>query len=151
MESRGEGGGQYVRSVDLSDGVSIAKIYKLGDHHYRAQGFADGTSFGSIEARPDRPYAAGNLNGMYTALDNDGNVVPWIQNGPQAVLRNKYGVVLGGVNYHHPEIATPGLKMTDVLSGRPTLLDRRRTGGVTPRSALFPKLPKGCSKSACGL
>lgn len=59
--------GQYVRSVGLSHGVSIAKIYKLGDHHYRAEGFADGASFGSIEARPGRPYAAGNLNGMYTA------------------------------------------------------------------------------------
>ncbi|MFK8850990.1 hypothetical protein [Streptomyces sp. Ac-502] len=68
--------------------------------------------------------------------------------GPQTVLKNKYGVVLGGVNHHHPELATLGLKMTDVLSGRPTLLDRRPTGGVTPRSTLFPKLPKGCSKSA---
>ncbi|MEF3114211.1 hypothetical protein [Streptomyces chrestomyceticus] len=256
--AREQGGGQYVRSVDLSDGVSVAKIYKLGDHHYRAEGFADGASFGSIEARPDRPYAAGNLNGMYTALDNNGNVVSWIQrtsqghgahtekladeetvvkvralgdqhhkaefsrggrvlgtveadaerpygvfridsvwavldldggiasyvgpadidactvtktiasvrpaegmtveltnrpvpasgpNGPQAVLKNKYGVVLGGVNFHHPELAALGLKMTDVLSGQPKLIDRRPTGGAA-RTTPFPKLPKGCSKTA---
>ncbi|MEU7593085.1 hypothetical protein AB0B79_08625 [Streptomyces sp. NPDC039022] len=258
LRGTGQDSGQYVRSVDLADGGSVGKVYKLGDHHYRAEGFADGVSFGSIEARPDRPYAAGSLNGMYTALDSDGNLVSWIQrtsqghgahteklvdeetvvkvrspgdqhhkaefsrggrvlgtveaapdrtygvfrvgsvwavldlgggiasyvgpadidactatktiasvlpdggmtveltnrpvpasgpNGPQAILKDKYGVVVGGVNFHHPELATLGLKMTDVLSGRPKLIDRRPAGGAA-RTTSFPKLPKGCSKTA---
>ncbi|MFH8404143.1 hypothetical protein ACH4FX_05110 [Streptomyces sp. NPDC018019] len=256
--ARAQGGGEYVRSVELPDGVSVGKIYKLGDHHYREEGFADGASFGSIEARPDRPYAAGNLNGMFTVLDNNGNVVSWIQrtsqghgahtekladgetvakvtalgeqrhkaefsrdgrvlgtmeadtdtlygvfrigsvwavldldggvasyvgpadidactvtktidsvlpaegmtveltnrpvpksgpNGPQAALKDKYGVVVGRVNFNHPELAELGLKMTDVLSGRPTLTDRRPAGGAW-RTTAFPKLPKGCAKTA---
>ncbi|WAT99259.1 hypothetical protein [Streptomyces nigrescens] len=78
-----DGGGQYVRTVKLADGVSIGKIYKLGEHHFRMEGFTNGSSFGSIEAGPARPYAAGNLNGMITALDNNGNVVSWIQRSSQ--------------------------------------------------------------------
>ncbi|WP_327226771.1 hypothetical protein OG301_11660 [Streptomyces platensis] len=32
---------------------------------------------------PADPYAAGNLNGLITALDNNGNVVSWIQRTSQ--------------------------------------------------------------------
>ncbi|OKI09832.1 hypothetical protein A6A06_04135 [Streptomyces sp. CB02923] len=75
---RDAGGGTYVRTVKLADGVSVAKIYRVGPGHYRAEGFADGYSFGSIEATPARPYAAGNLNGMITALSSKGELVSWI-------------------------------------------------------------------------
>ncbi|WP_030682108.1 hypothetical protein [Streptomyces rimosus] len=74
----GAGGGTYVRTVKLADGVSTAKVYRLGPGHYRAEGFADGYSFGSIEASADEPYAAGNLNGMFTALSSKGELVSWI-------------------------------------------------------------------------
>ncbi|KEF03613.1 hypothetical protein DF17_27575 [Streptomyces rimosus] len=74
----GGDGGAYVRTVKLADGGSIAKIYRMGPDHYRAEGFFEGESFGSIEASPTKPYAAGNLNGMITALSSKGEVASWI-------------------------------------------------------------------------
>ncbi|KAA6212068.1 hypothetical protein CP973_21550 [Streptomyces albofaciens JCM 4342] len=73
-----EGGGTYVRTVKLADGGSIAKIYRMGPDHYRAEGFFQGESFGSIKATPATPYVAGNLNGMITALSSKGEVASWI-------------------------------------------------------------------------
>ncbi|MFK8843676.1 hypothetical protein [Streptomyces sp. Ac-502] len=74
-----EGGGTYVRTAKLADGGSIAKIYRMGPAHYRADGFFDdGQSFGSIEATPAEPYDAGNLNGMIIALSSKGEVASWI-------------------------------------------------------------------------
>ncbi|WP_158706326.1 MULTISPECIES: hypothetical protein [Streptomyces] len=78
VRGEADGGGTYVRTVRLADGGSIAKIYRMGPGHYRAEGFFDGESFGSIEATPAKPYAAGNLNGMITALSSKGEVASWI-------------------------------------------------------------------------
>ncbi|MFJ5675842.1 hypothetical protein [Streptomyces sp. NPDC093097] len=76
-------GGTYVRTVKLADGVSVAKIYRMGPGHFRAEGFAYGSSFGSIEATQAEPYVAGNLNGLITALSSQGELVSWIaQAGP---------------------------------------------------------------------
>ncbi|WP_157850233.1 hypothetical protein [Streptomyces rimosus] len=70
--------GTYVRSVNLADGSSIAKVYRMGPGQYRAEGFFDdGQSFGSIDATPAEPYVAGNLNGMITALSSKGEVASW--------------------------------------------------------------------------
>ncbi|WP_327704623.1 hypothetical protein OG530_25630 [Streptomyces decoyicus] len=242
------GKGTYLRTVPLADGVSVGKIYQLGEHHFRLEGFADGYSFGAIEAGPGKPYVAGNNNGLITLLDNDGNVVSWMQgylrgsgshteklvdgetvakvsalgpqrhravfsrggrvlgsvvadagsgdpygalklgpvwvvldpdggvtsyqepahadrctvttfvpvdpdkgtrvqltnrpvpasgpDGPQALLTDKYGTVVDGVNFNHPDSVDGRLKMTGGRSGHPQLLE--------PVAAAFPKLPKGC-------
>ncbi|MGY5123758.1 hypothetical protein [Streptomyces nigrescens] len=42
------------------------------------EGFTNGSSFGSIEAGPAKPYAAGNLNGLITALDIDGGIASYV-------------------------------------------------------------------------
>ncbi|MGW2024891.1 hypothetical protein [Streptomyces decoyicus] len=246
------GKGTYLRTVQLADGVSVGKIYQLGEHHFRLEGFADGDSVGSIEAGPGKPYVAGNDNGLITVLDNDGNVMSWMQgylrgsgshteklvdgvtvakvsalgpqrhkavfsrggrvlgsvvadadsgdpygalklgsiwvvldpdggvtsyrepanadrctvttfvtadpdkgtrvqltnrpvpasgpDGPQALLTDKYGTVVDGVNFNHPESVDGRLKMTGGRSGHPQLLE--------PVAAAFPKLPKGCPTGA---
>ncbi|MFD7668172.1 hypothetical protein [Streptomyces sp. NPDC059788] len=72
-----DSGGTYVRTVKLADD-SIAKIYRIGPDHYRAEGFADGHSFGSIEATTAEPYVAGNLNGLIVALSSKGELTSWI-------------------------------------------------------------------------
>ncbi|MFH8406825.1 hypothetical protein ACH4FX_18805 [Streptomyces sp. NPDC018019] len=73
-----QGEGTHVRTVALADGGSVAKVYRMGPGHYRAEGFFDdGRSFGSLEATPAEPYVAGNLNGMITALSAKGEVASW--------------------------------------------------------------------------
>ncbi|MEU2793065.1 hypothetical protein [Streptomyces sp. NPDC007100] len=72
------GGGAYVRTVKLADGVSVVKVYRVGPGHYRADGFFDdGRPFGSIEATPAEPCDAGNVNGMIIALSSKGEVASW--------------------------------------------------------------------------
>ncbi|CAM5531050.1 MULTISPECIES: hypothetical protein [Streptomyces] len=65
--------------------------------------------------------------------------------GPQAVLKDKDGNVLGGVTYNHPVNEEAGLKLTNLDSGRAQLWQRRPAGGVVfiPTDD-FPALPKGC-------
>ncbi|MFI8827553.1 hypothetical protein [Streptomyces sp. NPDC053431] len=69
-----ENSGTLVRTETLPNGT-VAKIYKLGPTWYRAESFKGGQSIGTIEAA-GRP-AAGNDNGNFFVLFEDGRTLAW--------------------------------------------------------------------------
>jgi len=87
--------GTLVRTETLPDG-STAKIYKLGPAWYRADGFKNGTEpIGSVEAN-GRP-AAGNNNGLFLVLVEDGRTVSWIGNNTYKTELGLYRLADGTV------------------------------------------------------
>ncbi|MFD5327688.1 hypothetical protein [Streptomyces sp. NPDC127092] len=69
-----ENNGTLVRTETLDNG-NVVKVYKLGLTWYRAEAFKNGVSIGTIEAN-GRP-AAGNDNGNYLVLFEDGRTLAW--------------------------------------------------------------------------
>ncbi|WP_326688308.1 MULTISPECIES: hypothetical protein [unclassified Streptomyces] len=64
-----------VRTKTLADG-SKAKIYKLGDQHYRAKIVSDGAVTATMETKP---HDAGlNANGMFVTLTLGGQIHSWM-------------------------------------------------------------------------
>ncbi|MFF6773739.1 hypothetical protein ACFY8W_09255 [Streptomyces sp. NPDC012637] len=66
--------GTLVRTETLYNGT-VVKIYKLGPTWYRAESFKNGQSIGSVEANARA--AAGNDNGNYLVLFEDGRTLAW--------------------------------------------------------------------------
>ncbi|MCX3062330.1 hypothetical protein [Streptomyces beihaiensis] len=65
----------YVKAVRLADG-SVAKVYKLGTHHYQADIYARGAKLDTLDA--DGRTAFGENNGLHVALKPDGTVTSWL-------------------------------------------------------------------------
>ncbi|OON81007.1 hypothetical protein [Streptomyces tsukubensis] len=72
--------GAPARTQTLPDG-STAKIYKLGEQHYRADIVADGSVLATIET--DEHDAGLDANDMYIVLTLDGQVHAWMGGGQQ--------------------------------------------------------------------
>lgn len=69
--------GTLVRTETLPGGT-IAKIYKLGAVHHRAELFFEGNPVGVLDAN-SRP-VAGNDNGTFFVLFEDGRTLSWVGN-----------------------------------------------------------------------
>ncbi|QEV19174.1 hypothetical protein [Streptomyces alboniger] len=66
----------YRTTVKLADG-SLAKIYKLGPHHYQADVFAHGSKLDTLDANGKAAY--GQNNGLHVVLNPDGTVRSWVE------------------------------------------------------------------------
>ncbi|MBX7469205.1 hypothetical protein K1Y80_24425 [Streptomyces sp. MAG02] len=64
----------FVKSVKLADG-SVAKIYKLGQNHYEAEIWANGSKLDTLVAKGSS--AVGQNNGLHVVLDPDGTFSSW--------------------------------------------------------------------------
>ncbi|MFI6878459.1 hypothetical protein ACIBL6_34000 [Streptomyces sp. NPDC050400] len=67
---------QYVKTVRLADGVSVAKVYKLDTCHYQADVYAHGQRIDTLDANNRTAY--GQNNGLHVALKPNGNVTSWL-------------------------------------------------------------------------
>ncbi|MCQ4212559.1 hypothetical protein [Streptomyces longispororuber] len=67
---------QYVKTVRLADGVSVAKVYKLDTCHYQADVYAHGQRLDTLDANNRTAY--GQNNGLHVALKPNGNVTSWL-------------------------------------------------------------------------
>ncbi|WP_438293025.1 hypothetical protein [Streptomyces sp. HUAS TT7] len=68
----------FVKSVKLADG-SVAKVYKLGQNHYEAEIWANGSKLDTLVAKGAS--ATGQNNGLYIVLNPDGSVTSWGEGG----------------------------------------------------------------------
>ncbi len=68
----------FVKSVKLADG-SVAKVYKLGQNHYEAEIWANGSKLDTLVAKGSA--AAGQNNGLHVVLSPDGTVTSWVDGG----------------------------------------------------------------------
>ncbi|WP_167158745.1 hypothetical protein [Streptomyces sp. MBT27] len=68
----------FVKSVKLADG-SVAKIYKLGQNHYEAEIWANGSKLDTLVAKGAS--ATGQNNGLHVVLNPDGTVTSWVDGG----------------------------------------------------------------------
>ncbi|WP_030789042.1 hypothetical protein [Streptomyces sp. NRRL S-920] len=66
----------YQTTVKLADG-SLAKIYKLGPHHYQADIVAHGSRLDTLDANGRAAY--GQDNGLHVALNPDGTIKSWVE------------------------------------------------------------------------
>ncbi|MEV5241854.1 hypothetical protein AB0K89_22510 [Streptomyces cinnamoneus] len=105
-----------VRTQKLADGVSTARITKLGDHHYTLEILYRGHVTAKIEA--DRRDAGVNANGMFVVLDFDGKAVSWLG-----------GAQRGEGTFPLPDGSTA--KVTKVSQGHWTLQIVNHWGDVT--------------------
>ncbi|NEB80606.1 hypothetical protein G3I40_36165, partial [Streptomyces sp. SID14478] len=69
-------GRTYVKTVKLADGVSIAKVYKVGPSHYQADIYAHGKKLDTLDAHNKTAY--GQNNGLHVALKPTGAVTSWL-------------------------------------------------------------------------
>lgn len=84
--------GTLVRTETLYNGT-VVKIYKLGPSWYRAESFKNGQSIGTVEAN-GRP-AAGNDNGNFLVLTEDGRTWAWQGNYAQPTRSGTYRLADG--------------------------------------------------------
>ncbi|MBD0746055.1 hypothetical protein [Streptomyces sp. CBMA152] len=68
----------FVKSVKLADG-SVAKVYKLGQNHYEAEIWANGTKLDTLVANGSS--ATGENNGLHVVLTPGGTVSSWVDGG----------------------------------------------------------------------
>ncbi|MGW1866188.1 hypothetical protein ACWCPS_11585 [Streptomyces mauvecolor] len=68
----------FVKSVKLADG-SVAKVYKLGQNHYEAEIWANGSKLDTLVAKGAS--ATGQNNGLHVVLNPDGTVTSWVEGG----------------------------------------------------------------------
>ncbi|WP_053726458.1 DNA-directed RNA polymerase I subunit RPA34 [Streptomyces sp. WM6378] len=73
-----DGARSFVKSVKLADG-SVAKVYKLGQNHYEAEIWANGSKLDTLVAKGAS--ATGQNNGLYVVLNPDGTVTSWVDGG----------------------------------------------------------------------
>lgn len=66
-----------VTTVRLADKVSVAKVYKTGEHRYEADVWAKGTKLGSLVTRGKPAY--GQNNGLHVTLHPNGKVTSWVE------------------------------------------------------------------------
>ncbi|MFD9825613.1 hypothetical protein [Streptomyces violascens] len=76
----------FVKSVKLADG-SVAKVYKLGQNHYEAEIWANGSKLDTLVAKGAS--ATGQNNGLYVALNPDGTVTSWVEGGKKDESKKK--------------------------------------------------------------
>ncbi|WMX45376.1 hypothetical protein [Streptomyces roseicoloratus] len=108
--------GTLVRTETLSHGT-VVKVYKLGPTWYRADSFKHGTQpIGSVEAN-GRP-AAGNDNGDYLVLFEDGRTLAWRGNAAQTGTSGLYRLVDGTVLELDRQATKAGLQLVENGAGR---------------------------------
>ncbi|MFI6055185.1 hypothetical protein ACIBCO_34495 [Streptomyces violascens] len=76
----------FVKSVKLADG-SVAKVYKLGQNHYEAEIWANGSKLDTLVAKDAS--ATGQNNGLYVVLNPDGTVTSWVEGGKKDESKKK--------------------------------------------------------------
>jgi hypothetical protein len=76
----------FVKSVKLADG-SVAKVYKLGQNHYEAEIWANGSKLDTLVAKGAS--ATGQNNGLYVVLNPDGTVTSWVEGGKKDESKKK--------------------------------------------------------------
>ncbi|MFI6689952.1 hypothetical protein [Streptomyces sp. NPDC050485] len=76
----------FVKSVKLADG-SVAKVFKLGQNHYEAEIWANGSKLDTLVAKGAS--ANGQNNGLYVVLNPDGTVTSWVEGGKKDDGRKK--------------------------------------------------------------
>ncbi|MGP4007067.1 hypothetical protein [Streptomyces sp. 4N124] len=69
-----------VANATLADGTSTAKVYQLSPGHYEAEIFADGTKIDTLVTKGRAAY--GQNNGLYVALQPDGQLTSWVDQTP---------------------------------------------------------------------
>ncbi|OIV38645.1 hypothetical protein BIV57_04440 [Mangrovactinospora gilvigrisea] len=74
--------GSSYRTQHLADGVSVARIYDLGNQHYRADIVHDGDVLATIET--GETDAGLDANDMFVTLTLDGQVHSWMGGGQQS-------------------------------------------------------------------
>ncbi|MGW2818620.1 hypothetical protein [Streptomyces sp. NPDC001415] len=76
----------FLKSVKLADG-SVAKVYKLGQNHYEAEIWANGSKLDTLVAKGAS--ATGQNNGLYVVLNPDGTVTSWVDGGKKDDSKKK--------------------------------------------------------------
>lgn len=66
-----------VRTVQLADGVSRAKVYKAGEDRYEAEIWAKDLRYGALYTQGRAAYA--QHNGLHITLRPDGGVTSWVE------------------------------------------------------------------------
>ncbi|MFB6617977.1 hypothetical protein ACFCV9_27815 [Streptomyces sp. NPDC056367] len=69
----------YVTTVKLADG-SIAKVYKISDHHFEADIFSGGTKLDTLVSK-NGAATYGRNNGLHVVLQPNGTVTSWVEGG----------------------------------------------------------------------
>ncbi|MFF9017819.1 hypothetical protein ACF09C_33295 [Streptomyces sp. NPDC014870] len=107
--------GTLVRTETLRDGT-IAKIYKVGAAHHRADLFFDGKPVGVLDAntRPD----AGNDNGTFFVLFEDGRTLAWERNYVPGAQPGVYKLADGTVLQLAKKDGRYGLQLIENGKGR---------------------------------
>ncbi|MFE0648941.1 hypothetical protein ACFVZH_10175 [Streptomyces sp. NPDC059534] len=107
--------GELVRTETLYNG-NVVKVYKLGPTWYRAETFKQGQSLGSVEAN-SRP-AAGNDNGNFVVLFEDGRVMAWRGNFAQLDGSGTYRLADGTLLELDKQPHKAGLQLIENGKGR---------------------------------
>ncbi|GAA2784430.1 hypothetical protein [Streptomyces showdoensis] len=105
-----ESTGTLVRTETLADGT-VVKVYKLGKAWFRAEGFVRGESIGAIEAN-GRP-AAGNDNGRFMVLTEDGRIFSWQGNYAQPTRSGTYRLADGTLVQLDRQDTRTGIQLID--------------------------------------
>lgn len=77
----------HVRTVNLADDVSRAKVYKAGEDRYEAELWAEGRRYGALYTQGMAANAQNN--GLHITLHPDGEVTSWVERAkpkPKAVV-----------------------------------------------------------------
>ncbi|GAA3770736.1 hypothetical protein GCM10022403_002580 [Streptomyces coacervatus] len=67
----------YVKTVELADKVSKAKVFKTGKHRYEAEIWGKGLKYGTMAAKGRTAHA--EHNGLHIALQPNGKVTSWVE------------------------------------------------------------------------
>ncbi|MGY0017454.1 hypothetical protein ACVHNB_00510 [Streptomyces sp. YJ-C3] len=79
----------YVKTVELADGVSVAKVYKLDPCHYQADIYAHGKKLDTLDAKDRTAY--GQHNGLHVALKSNGTVTSWLDGSGKHNQHGQHG------------------------------------------------------------
>ena len=69
-----------VSKATLADDTSIAKVYRLGPHHYEADIYGHSSKLGTVVAKGRAAY--GQNNGLHVVLQPDGRLTSWVDDAP---------------------------------------------------------------------
>ena len=67
----------YVRTVNLADKASRAKVFKTGKHRYEAEIWGKGLKYGTMAAKGRTAHA--EHNGLHIACHPNGTVTSWVE------------------------------------------------------------------------
>ncbi|GGU32126.1 hypothetical protein [Streptomyces violascens] len=103
----------FVKSVKLADG-SVAKVYKLGQNHYEAEIWANGSKLDTLVAKGAS--ATGRNNGLYVVLNPDGTVTSWVEGGKKDESKKKDQSKKDERKDEHKHERKKGDRKSDVIS-----------------------------------